>query len=117
MFASHEKNKCGQIININSKAGISYKQGRVVYNASKWGVTGFSRSLEDEVKKYGIKVTDILPGKMKTKMKTDMFEKVDIEKSTTDGLESKEVAKLIRFILTLPKDVNIPEVWIKNILN
>lgn len=103
----------GNIININSQAGINYKKERVVYNASKWGVTGFSKSLEDEVKKYGIKVTDIMPGKMKT----EMFKKMNIEKSMNDGLDTREVAKLIRFIITLPKDVNIPEVGIKNIYN
>ena len=110
-----EMKKCesGHIININSQAGINYKKERVVYNASKWGVTGFSKSLEDEVKKYGIKVTDIMPGKMKT----DMFKKLNIEKSMSDGLETIQVAKLIKFILSLPKDVNIPEVGIKNILN
>ncbi len=108
-----KKNNSGAIININSQAGINYKKERVVYNASKWGVTGFSKSLEDEVKKYGIKVTDIMPGKMKT----DMFKKMNIEKSMQDGLDTREVAKLIKFILSLPDDVNIPEVGIKNIYN
>ena len=108
-----KKVKGGLIININSQAGINHKAERVVYNASKWGVTGFSKSLEDEVKKYGIKVTDIMPGKMKT----GMFEKMNINKSMDDGLDTKEVANLIRFILSLPSDVNIPEVGIKNIRN
>lgn len=108
-----KKTKNGLIININSQAGINYKKERVVYNASKWGVTGFSRSLEDEVKKYGIKVTDIMPGKMNT----DMFKKMNIEKSMQDALDVREVAKLIRFIMELPEDVNIPEVGIKNIFN
>lgn len=108
-----KQNKCGHIININSQAGINYKKERVVYNASKWGVTGFSKSLEDEVKKYGIKVTDIMPGKMKT----DMFKKMNIDKSMEDALNPEEVAKLVEFIINLPKDVNIPEVGIKNIYN
>lgn len=113
VLPSMKKSGGGNIININSQAGINYKKERVVYNASKWGVTGFSKSLEDEIKKYGIKVTDIMPGKMKT----EMFKKMNIEKSMDDALDTKEVAKLIRFILSLPKDVNIPEVGIKNILN
>ena len=113
VLPSMKKAQEGQIININSQAGINYKKERVVYNASKWGVTGFSKSLEDEVKKYGIKVTDIMPGKMNT----DMFKKMNIEKSMTDALDTKYVANLIRFILSLPKDVNITEVGIKNILN
>ena len=108
-----KRKKCGLIININSQAGINHKAERTVYNATKWGVTGFSKSLEDEVKKYGIKVTDILPGKMKT----DMFKKMNIEKSMQDGLDTQEVANLIRFIMNLPADVNIPEVGIKHINN
>lgn len=110
---SMKNSKSGLIININSQAGINHKAERAVYNASKWGVTGFSKSLEDEVKKYGIKVTDIMPGKMKT----EMFKKMNIEKSMDDGLDTKEVVKLIRFIMSLPADVNIPEVGIKNINN
>jgi len=108
-----KKKKKGQIININSQAGINYKKERTVYNATKWGVTGFSRSLEDEVKKYGIKVTDVMPGKMKT----EMFKKMNIKKSMDDGLDTIEVANLINFIVKLPDDVNIPEVGIKNINN
>ena len=54
-----------------------------------------------------------MPGKIKTKM----FEKMNIEKSMEDGLDTKEVANLIKFIINLPADVSIPEVGIKNINN
>lgn len=103
----------GIIININSQAGINHKAERVVYNASKWGVTGFSKSLQDEVAKYGIRVTDILPGMLKT----DMFNKMNIKKNMENGLDTKEVARLVKFIIDTPKDVMIPEVGIKNINN
>ena len=42
VIPSMKENKDGLIININSQAGINHKAERVVYNASKWGVTGFS---------------------------------------------------------------------------
>ncbi len=54
-----KKNSDGLIININSQAGINHKAERVVYNATKWGVTGFCKSLADEVAKYGIRVTNV----------------------------------------------------------
>lgn len=76
VIPSMKANKDGLIININSQAGINHKAERVVYNASKWGVTGFSKSLQDEVAKYGIRVTDVMPGMMKT----EMFSKMNIEK-------------------------------------
>lgn len=107
-----EKNN-GLIININSQAGINHKAERVVYNASKWGVTGFSKSLQDEVAKYGIRVTDVMPGMMIT----DMFNKMNITKNMANGLDTKEVYRLVQFIIDTPSNVMIPEVGIKNINN
>lgn len=113
VIPSMKENRDGLIININSQAGINHKAERVVYNASKWGVTGFSKSLQDEVAKYGIRVTDVMPGMMKT----EMFSKMNIEKNMANGLDTKEVARLIQFIIDTPSDVMIPEVGIKNINN
>lgn len=108
-----KENKGGLIVNINSQAGINHKAERVVYNATKWGVTGFCKSLQDEVAKYGIRVTNVMPGMMKT----DMFKKLNIEKNMANGVDTKEVARLIKFIIDTPADVMIPEVGIKNINN
>lgn len=108
-----KKNSAGLIININSQAGINHKAERVVYNATKWGVTGFCKSLADEVAKYGIRVTNVMPGMMKT----DMFNKMNIQKNMDNGIDTKEVARLIEFIIDTPPNVMIPEVGIKNINN
>ena len=108
-----KQNKDGLIININSQAGINHKAERTVYNATKWGVTGFTKSLQDEVAKYGIKVTNVMPGMMKT----EMFSKLNIEKNMANGVDTKEVARLIKFIIDTPPDVMIPEVGIKNVNN
>ena len=108
-----KQNKTGLIININSQAGINHKAERVVYNARKWGVTVFSKLLQDEVAKCGIRVTNVMPGMMKT----DMFSKMNIEKNMANGVDTKEVARLIQFIIDTPSDVMIPEVGIKNINN
>ncbi len=108
-----KQNKNGLLININSQAGINHKSERVVYNATKWGVTGFSKSLTDEVAKYGIRVSNVMPGMMKT----DMFNKMNIQKNIDNGIDTKEVARLIQFIIDTPSNVMIPEVGIKNINN
>ena len=108
-----KKQNDGLIINISSQAGINHKAERVVYNATKWAVTGFSKSLQDELAKYGIRVSCVMPGMMRT----DMFKKLDIEKNMANGVDTEQVARLIRFIVETPADVMIPEVGIKNINN
>ena len=106
-----KKQKEGTIININSQAGLYAKQERTVYNLTKWGITGFSKSLQSELSKYGIKVTDLHPGKMKT----EMFSKMGIEKDMSNGLDLGVIAQTISFIVALPPDVVIPELGIKHI--
>ena len=46
-----------------------------------------------------------------------MFKKMNIQKNMDNGLDTKEVARLIEFIIDTPSDVMIPEVGIKNINN
>jgi len=106
-----KKQKQGQIININSQAGLYAKTERSVYNAAKWGVTGFTKSLQEELAKYGISVTGIYPGKMNTKM----FEKMGIVKDMGDALDPIEVARVVKFLLETNKSVNFPEIGIKNL--
>ena len=50
-------------------------------------------------------------------MKTEMFSRMNIEKNMVNGLDTKEVARLIQFIIDTPSDVMIPEIGIKNINN
>lgn len=104
-----KQQKEGLIININSQAGLYAKKERSIYNATKWGLTGFTKSLESELAKYGIRVTGIYPGKLST----HMFKKMGIEKNMDDALNTQEVAKAIEFILTLDANTVIPELGIK----
>ncbi len=108
-----EQQKEGTIINIISQAGFYAKAERSVYTASKFAITGFTKSLQLELAKYGIRVTGVYPGKMETKM----FEKVGIEKNMSDSLDIQEVAKTIQFILSLDQTTQFTEIGIKNIKN
>lgn len=105
--------KDGLIINIISQAGIYAKAERSVYHASKWAITGFTKSIQSEVSKDGIRVTGLYPGMLKT----NMFEKEGIKKDMSKGLDTKEVATTVEFLINLDKNTVIPEIGIKHILN
>lgn len=103
--------KAGWILNVISQAGFYGKAERSVYNASKWAITGFTKSLEMELAKFGIKVVGLYPGMMKT----HIFKKVGIEKDTSNGLEVGEVAKIVEFIIFFDSPLTFPEIGFKNI--
>ena len=52
----------GHIINVSSIAGKVPLPGGSAYAASKFAVAGFSQSLFQELRDYGIKVTTVFPG-------------------------------------------------------
>lgn len=52
----------GHLINISSISGKVPLPGGSAYAATKYAVTGFSQSLYQEVRDFGIKVTTIFPG-------------------------------------------------------
>lgn len=58
--------RSGTIVNICSLAGLAGKPGEAAYAAAKFGVRGFSQSLFEEVREYGIKVSTICPGYVDT---------------------------------------------------
>lgn len=56
----------GYIINISSLAGQNAHPRMAAYNASKFGLNGFSEALMQEVRHDGIKVSYICPGSVNT---------------------------------------------------
>ena len=56
----------GYIINMSSLAGINAHPKMAAYNASKFGLNGFSEALMQEVRHDNIKVSYIMPGSVNT---------------------------------------------------
>ena len=56
----------GYIINISSLAGANAFAGGTAYNASKFGLNGFSEALMQDVRYDGIRVSYIMPGSVAT---------------------------------------------------
>ena len=62
------KNGNGHIVNMSSGAGFIALPGTIIYGTSKYGVYGFSENLRIELANYGIGVTVVGPGSVKTDM-------------------------------------------------
>ncbi len=60
------KKSKGYIITISSLAGTNFFAGGSAYNASKFGLTGFSQSIMLDLREHGVKVTTIMPGSVAT---------------------------------------------------
>jgi NAD(P)-dependent dehydrogenase (short-subunit alcohol dehydrogenase family) len=66
------KKRGGYIINISSLAGQNPHPRMAAYNASKFGLNGFSEALMQEVRQDNIKLSYICPGSVNTYFGGDM---------------------------------------------
>ncbi len=94
----------GYIINISSLAGANPHPRMAAYNASKFGLNGFSEALMQEVRHDNIKVSYIMPGSVNTEFGGDtasdekswQLTPEDIARVVTDLLHHDDRALLSR---------------------
>lgn len=60
------KKSRGYVITMASLAGTNFFENGAAYNASKFGLVGFTQAIMLDLRKYGIKVTTIMPGSVAT---------------------------------------------------
>jgi 3-oxoacyl-[acyl-carrier protein] reductase len=97
----------GYIINISSLAGANPHPRMAAYNASKFGLNGFSEALMQEVRHDRIKVSYVMPGSVNTEFGGDT---VSDEKSWQ--LQPEDIARVVTDLLrhderSLPSRVEI----------
>ncbi len=88
------KESRGNIITISSLGGVIPLPYQACYSATKAGIEIFSRALDGEVKRYGIKTTVILPGDLKTGFTNSRQKYLDRGKSV---YEERSIRKMENF--------------------
>lgn len=81
----------GHIVNVSSIAGKNPVKNMSGYAATKHAVTGFGHSLFMELRDWGIKVTNVYPGSVKT----NFFDDIDAIDANDNMMRPEDVAKSI----------------------
>lgn len=99
----------GHIVNIASVAGLIGNPGLSAYNATKYGLRGFSDALMKELRYDGIKVTCVYPGSIQT----SFFDDIEGTDAHEGMLQPKDVAATLIHILELPDNCLISDLVIR----
>jgi len=81
----------GHIINISSIAGTTGIPGMSAYCATKHAVKGLSHSMYKELRNFGIKVTCVYPGSVKT----NFFDEIDSVEANDNMMMPEDIASTI----------------------
>ncbi|MCH7400281.1 SDR family oxidoreductase [Belliella kenyensis] len=101
------KSTKGYFITISSLAGTNFFANGSAYNASKFGVTGFSQAVMLDLRKYGIKVSTIMPGSVATYFNDHQPSEADAWKIQIEDLGQMVVDLLRMNPRTLPSKIEV----------
>lgn len=97
----------GYFISISSLAGTNFFAGGSAYNASKFGVTGFTQSVMLDLRGHNVKVSTIMPGSVSTH-----FNGHEPNPSDAWKIQSEDIGELVVGLLklnerTLPSKIEV----------
>ncbi len=101
------KTNKGYFITISSLAGTNFFAGGSAYNASKFGLTGFTQAAMLDLRGHGIKVSTIMPGSVSTHFNGNQPKEEDAWK-----IQKEDIGKLVVDLLkmnprTLPSKIEV----------
>lgn len=97
----------GYFITISSLAGTNFFAGGSAYNASKFGLTGFTQAVMLDLRKYGIRVSTIMPGSVATYFNDHQPSEEDHWKIQIEDIGEMVVGLLKLNSRTLPSKIEV----------
>ncbi len=94
----------GDFVSLASVAGLRAFPGEAVYNASKFGMLGFTRALDHELREQGVRVTNIAPGGIATDFAMGSGRTPD---SVEGMMTADEVADVVLFAVNQPRGLRM----------
>lgn len=101
------KKSKGYLITISSLAGTNFFPKGAAYNASKFGLTGFTQAVMLDLRHYGVKVSTIMPGSVATYFNDHTPSEADNWKIQKEDLGQMVVDLLRMNPRTLPSKIEV----------
>ena len=107
----------GHIVNISSLAGVNAFAGGSAYNASKFGLNGFSEAMMQDVRSENVRVSTVMPGSVATEFGRE-GRTLDAAAAARDSdwkIWPEDVAEVVRMLLTMPSRTLVSRVEVRPI--
>jgi len=102
--------KRGHLVFIGSSAGRTPHPDLAVYGATKAAISHFCDSLRGDLLGTGVRVTEIAPGRVRSKLYRDTIGLDGVNAELYDGhapIEPKDIATLLLAVLATPANVDV----------
>ena len=110
------KSRQGQVVFVNSSAGISARANAGQYAASKHALKAVADSLREEVNPAGVRVLSVFLGRTATPMQAAVYAAEGRAYHPELLMQPQDVAAVVINALTLPRSVEVTEISMRPLL-
>lgn len=103
----------GQILFVNSGAGLTAHPSWSAYAASKHGLKALADALRGEEGPNGVRVTTVYPGRTATPMQAEVHRQEGRDYDPAAFIDPESVASTVLAALDLPRDALVPDVSVR----
>jgi short-subunit dehydrogenase len=103
----------GQIVFMNSSAGLTAKAKVGQYAATKHALKALADSLRDEVNTAGVRVLSVYPGRTASAMQAAIFKQEGREYHPERLMQPEDVADVVIHSLLLPRTAEVTDVHVR----
>lgn len=101
--------KTGSIINIGSIASVRHFPHFAAYTAAKFGVLGLTRSIYEEVREHGIRMSTICPAAVNTEF-LGVAGLEEVPWDLGDMIQGADIAQVVLTCITMPPNVQLENI-------
>ena len=115
--AADPPRRVADLVTISSTAGRVARPGSAVYNLTKFGVTGFSEALRQELLGRRVRVSVVEPGTVDTELVShlsqDIRQAAESQIGSIEPLRPDDIADTVAFIVTRDRRVAVNEILVR----
>ncbi|MGP4041838.1 SDR family oxidoreductase [Gracilibacillus sp. D59] len=100
--------KQGQILNLASIAATTALPGNGGYTASKFGVHGLTKVLQQELRREGVRITSVLPGAINS----SFWDHVSFDLDVDNMIPVESIAEHLIYLICQPQQAVVDEITI-----
>jgi NADP-dependent 3-hydroxy acid dehydrogenase YdfG len=103
----------GQVVFVNSGAGLNAHAQWGVYGASKHGLKALADALREEERPHGLRVTSVFPGRTATPMQAKVHQQEGKAYDAARWIDPGSVATTVLTALDLPRDAEVTDLVVR----
>ncbi len=103
----------GQVVFMNSSAGILAKAGAAGYSASKHALKAVADALRDEIKNEGLRVVSVYPGRTATRMQEEVSGAEGVLYFPESLMQPEDIARVVLDALRLDRNAEITDITVR----